>query len=129
MLLTYPQVVETFQDTNSALKALSAASESGSTDPRREERWERAKEVFEKQAGRMSATGTSVAQSLCSDPKAAWEIKRSADKLGKLTQQTVFAAKVVLMNPDKKVVLFLDACSIYSTRAVASQGAPQRVEG
>eukprot|EP00800_Vazella_pourtalesii_P014642 TRINITY_DN3760_c0_g1_i3.p1 TRINITY_DN3760_c0_g1~~TRINITY_DN3760_c0_g1_i3.p1 ORF type:complete len:697 (-),score=158.01 TRINITY_DN3760_c0_g1_i3:585-2675(-) len=96
------EVVETFQDTNSALKALSAASESGSTDPRREERWERAKEVFEKQAGRMSATGTSVAQSLCSDPKAAWEIKRSADKLGKLTQQTVFAAKVVLMNPDKK---------------------------
>ena len=115
--------METFQDTSSALKTLSLASESASTDPKREERWERAREVFEKQAGRMSATAVAVAQSLCSDPKSAWEIQRAADKLGKLTQQTVFAAKVVLMNPDKKVVLFLEHGSIYSSRAVASQGA------
>ena len=95
--------MQAFQDTGSGLRALAQASEAASTDPKREERWERARELFEKQAGRISAAAEAVSLSLCSDYKTAWEIQRAANKLSELTQQTVFASKVVLMNPDKKV--------------------------
>ena len=123
-------MVEAFQDTGSGLRALTQAAEAASTDPKREEKWERARELFEKQAGRMSAAADAVSLSLCSHPKTAWEIQRAAKKLAELTQQTVFASKVLLMNPDKKVrainrfVLFIAVCSV-----LASEGPPGCVEG
>ena len=94
--------MQTFQDPGAGLKLLCQASEAPGTDPKREEKWARAREQFEAQAGRMCATAEAVSHALCTDAKTAWEIQRSAAKLRALTQQTAHAAKVLLMNPDKK---------------------------